>query len=177
MTTVVIDIKNQMAYADKVRTSIQDNSRDWLQTAFFGPSSLDEVVSYSDCKKLRRTEQGYVVTGSGLSSAIDGFCDWPSRVPYCPATGTDVVILIPRSDSVLVVKYKSKQPKHWWQKPKWVQSQTVQTEGFICLGSGSDYAYGALMAGVSPEEAIQAAAKLDVHTGDEVDVEPLERLL
>lgn len=170
MTTVVVDIKNQVAYADKVSTRIEDKSRNWLEAMFLGQSSLDKVVSFvTDTSKLRRNLQGYLLTGSGLSSAIDGFCDWPAQVPDCPSVNTTVLILIPRGDSVLVVKYQSQKARSWWQRNKWIQSQTVHKEGYICLGSGSDYAMGAVMAGVHPEQAIQAASKIDVHTGHEVD--------
>lgn len=40
----------------------------------------------------------------------------------------------------------------------------------IAFGAGDDYAMGAMMAGASPERAVQIVAELCVHTGGEITV-------
>ena len=42
---------------------------------------------------------------------------------------------------------------------------TVHQEGFYAIGSGGDYAMGALFSGVTPMQSIEVAAKLDPKTG------------
>lgn len=39
---------------------------------------------------------------------------------------------------------------------------------FVATGSGADYAYGALVHGATAKEAVQAACKLDIHSGGKV---------
>ena len=41
-------------------------------------------------------------------------------------------------------------------------------DDFVAIGSGSDYAYGAMAMGAGPEVAVQVASGFDVNTGGEV---------
>jgi len=46
----------------------------------------------------------------------------------------------------------------------WIRNK----EGIYAVGSGADWAIGALSAGASPEEAIKIASKFDLYTNDDV---------
>ncbi len=48
--------------------------------------------------------------------------------------------------------------------------------GIYGIGSGADYAVGALMAGATVEEAIKIAVKLDINSGGPIQIELSERL-
>jgi ATP-dependent protease HslVU (ClpYQ) peptidase subunit len=48
--------------------------------------------------------------------------------------------------------------------------------GIYGVGSGADYAVGALMAGASVEDAIKIAIKLDINSGGPIQIELSERL-
>jgi len=48
--------------------------------------------------------------------------------------------------------------------------------GIYGIGSGADYAVGALMAGASVEEAMKIAIKLDTNSGGPIQIELSERL-
>jgi ATP-dependent protease HslVU (ClpYQ) peptidase subunit len=48
--------------------------------------------------------------------------------------------------------------------------------GIYGIGSGADYAIGALMAGATVEEAIKIAIKLDINSGGPIQIELSERL-
>lgn len=43
-------------------------------------------------------------------------------------------------------------------------------EGFAALGSGAEYALGAMAAGASAREAVEIAAAMDIHTGGVIEV-------
>jgi ATP-dependent protease HslVU (ClpYQ) peptidase subunit len=43
-------------------------------------------------------------------------------------------------------------------------------DGIYGVGSGSDYAVGAIYAGAKPEKAIEIAAKLDVNTSGPIQI-------
>ena len=47
--------------------------------------------------------------------------------------------------------------------------------GIYGIGSGADYAIGALMAGASVEDAIKIAIKLDINSGGSIQIESSER--
>jgi ATP-dependent protease HslVU (ClpYQ) peptidase subunit len=47
--------------------------------------------------------------------------------------------------------------------------------GIYGIGSGADYAIGALMAGATVEEAIKIAIKLDINSGGSIQIESSER--
>jgi ATP-dependent protease HslVU (ClpYQ) peptidase subunit len=48
--------------------------------------------------------------------------------------------------------------------------------GIYGIGSGADYAIGALMAGATVEEAIKIAIELDINSGGKIQIEHSERL-
>lgn len=48
--------------------------------------------------------------------------------------------------------------------------------GIYGIGSGADYAVGALMAGATVEEAMKIAIKLDINSGGPIQIELSERL-
>ena len=175
MTTIVIDYENQMVYADKTGTVKHDTSHSLLERIFIGNSSIDEVTSFVDTQeKIRRTSEGYLVTGAGCASTLDGFTGWPNHIPKVPKHKTTVVILFPCGGSVRELRYTCEENKSWWRPKKWEQEVTVENKGFSCIGSGGMYARGALEAGVHPRDAIKAASRVDFSTGFQVDERPFD---
>ena len=47
---------------------------------------------------------------------------------------------------------------------------SVPTQAPVCIGSGSDYAYGALAMGATAEQAVQVASQYDLYTGGGIKV-------
>lgn len=52
-----------------------------------------------------------------------------------------------------------------------------ESSGVYALGTGSDYALGAVAAGASLEDAVQIAATFDIHTGGRIDVARFSELV
>lgn len=165
MTTIVIDGKSKTVYADDMGTGNHTHT-------FSKNLSLTkhEWVSYiGEQTKIRIPEdhEKWVITGSGSRDTLDTFADvYPRAIPTPDKStlNTNVFVVMPKNDGLQVVRYNTKIVGKIFKRAKWVHETHILNSGFIVSGSGSDYAYGALMAGVSPEEAIIAASKVDPFT-------------
>lgn len=171
MTTVIIDYEEQRVYADKVGTVYRDNSNTLMERLFIGSSPIDEVVSFTKTQdKIRRTCGGYLLTGAGCSRTMEMFYDWPHRIPPTPKNKTTVIILVPCGHTTRQITYTCSGQRKWWKpREKWKQKVEVRSKGYYCIGSGQDFATGAMYSGANPSEAIVAASHADISTGNEID--------
>lgn len=174
MTTVIVDFKNKKVYADKTRTSLRDCTNSFLVRAFIGESAIDEYSHFDDgvCK-LRTTSDGCILTGVGNADVISAFGKYPSCIPDTPKSSTDVVILRSKENAVRVIRYSCSDRNKIFGKKKWIETVNMKSEGYLVLGSGKNFALGALYSGASPAEAILAASKLDPFTSSSYDVQDI----
>lgn len=114
--------------------------------------------------KLRRLKDGRIAGGSGNSFDLTSWFEWldAGKKGDCPVQSEQFAGLILSSEGVLWVDYKGRET-------------SVPTPS--ATGSGQDYAYGAMEAGASPEQAVLIACKRDIHSGGEVTVLSLENAL
>lgn len=164
MTTCIIDVENETVYADDMQTRTS-----WQEHSFLGilKTKTDEVLQYVPTEKVEKTEGGHIITGAGCGRAYKGFVmGYPHSIPKAPTCTTHIYVCSKQGETFRVVLYTS--VKGFWGRWKWKSEQVCPTSKYLLSGSGSEYAYGALMAGCTPEEAIKAASKCDPSTSANV---------
>ena len=87
--------------------------------------------------------------------------------PCFPVT---IKVVRRKGNSLFVELYDGQKGKYFWSSPTWDLTFVQGNDSIITFGSGGDYAYGAIRAGVSSEEAMVAASKCDKYTSLEYDV-------
>lgn len=114
---------------------------------------------------IKIAKRGKLLAGaSGSSDCCQAFRAWfmGGCIGHCPPMGdpekswAEGVIVMP--DGALAVFGPS---SSWLDRPY---------GGFWASGSGGDLALGAMAAGATAEEAVKAAAMLDINTGGDVTV-------
>jgi len=169
MTTIVIDFANKVVYADKRSTWTQ-----WNKT-FLTDNKNQQWEGLSDkTSKIKHGEfdcgKPFVIVGAGDSNLISQFeCTYPDRVPDPKEVGQAVIFVIAEQGHGLRVTEYTPAKKTWWSKTCWEYTTYIKSQGFLTAGSGGDYAYGALMAGVSPDKVFDAVALCDKGTSSEFD--------
>lgn len=184
MTTIVIDFKEQSVYADKCTTYTHSTCLDKNLTGILFSSESER----SDMKVARReTDKLYVsgnkvITGCGDTDLIRKFqrhYDSDKTTPILADEYAIIYVIEKRPQGLVVDTYKPVDgPRKWYLKRQkvWQITSEVRTEGYITKGSGGDYAMGALLAGVSPQDAIRLASTVDPYTGFGVDCVDLNEL-
>lgn len=163
MTTIVIDCENQKVYADDLTTCTR-----WT-TNFFEQKD-QEWLFYKDGKQKAYKKNGVIITGSGAALQIQQFANsYPDNVCEPFDSNTNIFVVMPKEDSVQVIKFHAVKKSRFRKKLKWVNESWVQSSGYVTSGSGKVYAQGALAAGVHPKDAIIAASKIDSSTGSRVN--------
>ena len=131
----------------------------------------DKQTTYGNtpvvCTKLQRIKwkgKEAILGSSGAVIDCDIVIDWIIKgekgKPEITQDEFDLSILLVNSEGV---HYMTEFPKwHHMGKVKWA------------IGSGSNYALGAMEAGKTAKEAIEIASRLDVHTGLGVDTMTLK---
>ena len=166
MTTIVIDFQNKMIIADRQQTC--------TRLSGFTKTEIKEQTQYRDVDKIHTLRNGYYATGAGDSDEIRrqiahincfGVID--------PKVKSSCILAVVRDKglglSVDIYRYK-KTKWTWFTGYGEFKLETIQkTNGILSFGSGSDYAFGAYMAGASPKEAVKVAAICDKYTGHEID--------
>ena len=149
--------------------------------------SFDECVIASDSRGTRRGASKHGSTcsnyednttkmwklgdnlwlmGTGCLNTIHKFMRSYSSLEFPKTKCKTEVALVRLKDGQLEVdRYYTTTERTWSRYLKWDHSYHTGEHGFITLGSGRDYALGALKAGVSIEEAMSVAKKCDRGTG------------
>lgn len=115
--------------------------------------------------KLFRLGGGVIMGGAGHYSQVVEVVAWikeganPKKKPEFPEE------LAESSDLIMV---KPDGTCYWLTWP--YLRQVKINEPFTAVGSGADYAIGAMAAGADARKAIQIAARFDPYTGGRVDV-------
>ncbi|QHZ59843.1 peptidase HslV family [Alteromonas phage vB_AmeM_PT11-V22] len=172
MTTVIIDFKERKVLADKqttqtfykevspIRYMLSDNIP--INEESFAIQSNDKIHRIGDV----------VLAGAGNRSEILRLVEHYEYKGYIPPPKEeDVTIAVVRrkGEGLFVELYDAQKGKHFWNSPKWDLQLIQGTDNFITFGSGGNYAYGAIKAGVPSEDAIRAASKCDKYTSFEYD--------
>jgi len=167
MTTIIADVDKATVWADT-----QSTTSTWKGSDESGATLSADLVH-----KIFKYERG-ILTGAGNKDFIyecaSTFRD--EGVLPRPKAGTRIIILFGSKTCCKGMLYTPVENDSVWQrlmgrKYKW--SKTI-IEKHQVIGSGEYYALGALATGVSEEEAIKAASKVDFYTNDQIDKESLE---
>ena len=120
----------------------------------------DEPVSRADLKIEQRGNRIFALSGaSAMLPALIKWVDEGADVARVPAgIGPEVMWSLLVIEKTGVCAYVSKCP---YASPMSYP---------ISIGSGADYAMGAMHAGKTPREAVEIASKLDVWTGGDIQV-------
>lgn len=166
MTTILVDIKKGVVYADKRTT----HSR--FHYATIMPSET-ETITYTDvADKIKRLPDGKVFAACGDVAIIDkAFRELEGGLSISDPTEDDCTFLIlhKKHNGIQVDRYKAVVVPCWWSdKFKWEISTVILSDGCVTMGSGGDYAKGAFYSTKDGSKSIQAASDIDKHTGSEV---------
>jgi hypothetical protein len=121
----------------------------------------DTLVDDAKCKVFRLPD-GRIVGGSGNSFDVDSWRLWVAggKIGDCPIESEQFAALILLTDeTVLWVDHKGR--------------ETI-TPPPVAIGSGQDFAYGAMEAGLSAEQAVQVACRRDTRSGGKITVLQLD---
>jgi ATP-dependent HslUV protease subunit HslV len=105
---------------------------------------------------------GVLIACSGTSTYCQAFVEWvrggregkSPLVGLADADACNAVVIGPESDVEV-----------WCSAGSW---RTTPGDGIYALGSGQEYAYGAMAMGASAIEAVKIAMRFDVKTGGDV---------
>jgi hypothetical protein len=117
---------------------------------------VSEIILSGSSVKIRR-HKGLLIGGAGCTAICHRFHEWVvnGMKGKCPVEGFNSANgFIVAPDGKVVV---------WGSSGPWVNET-----GMISFGSGGDVAMGAMLAGASAIEAVEAAIKIDVHSGGPV---------
>jgi ATP-dependent protease HslVU (ClpYQ) peptidase subunit len=120
----------------------------------------DTIVD-RDCRKVFRLADGRIAGGAGNAFDVLAWVNWldAAKSGPCPIEGTQFSgLILDPSGTVLWVDHKGREGV---------------TPVPAAVGSGQDYAYGAMDAGADPAEAVRIATLRDVYSGGYIHIEAL----
>lgn len=120
-----------------------------------GIDHVDTICSLS-MLRVHHLADGRVVGGAGSSFDVLAWKGWieAGKVGACPIESDKFAGLILNRDGVVL-----------WVDHK---GREIETPAPCAIGSGQDYALGAMEAGASPAEAVEIACRRDVYSGGEI---------
>lgn len=133
--------------------------------------AADSQITFSDgsrlqVKKLRRLPDGSIFGGAGDVPAINKLERWAGvglvkrrRPRFGKAESADAILIKPDGSI--------------WMFGAAIDPEKIEAE-FIAIGSGSDFAMGAMAAGRSAVEAVKIAAQYDINTSEPIETIRLE---
>jgi hypothetical protein len=151
MTTILIDCKKKIVYADKR-----------------GTKCINGVEVMEDIYPKILTYKDSIIVGSGDRNDILSFYNSyeEGKIKRPNSSESTVLLVKNHTDGLEIFVYKSEKTLFWY---KWDLHKRIICDTFITAGSGSQYAHGAFEICGDGEVAIQVASKYDRHTGCEVD--------
>lgn len=138
---------------------------DGKSVAFDTQSTCGGRISHVDDKVVEIQNYGIVYAGgSGELDSVHAFQDWVAG-GMKPDDYPDLCKERADNSCFILINYKG-ELQEFERRPHPVATVV----GRDALGSGSDYALGAMAAGKSAEEAVRIAMEYDAYTGGEVIV-------
>lgn len=166
MTTIIADVEKATVWADTQSTTC----------VWKGSDENDATLSAELAHKIFKSERG-ILTGAGDRDFIYECAHTFRDEGVLPKSkgNARIIILFGTKTCCKGVLYTPVKNDNIWQrllgrKYKW--NKTVIKDRVV-IGSGENYAIGALATGVTKEEAIKAASKADFYTNDQIDKESL----
>jgi len=135
---------------------------DGLTIAADGKASAGTMVTSSKVNKVR-VLNGVIYAVSGLEAYVQPLIDWhnagadPAKYPLAKGDGNE--------SCLLVIVEPGRGQYYTYGIP-----YRVDVEFPFALGSGRDFAIGAMEAGASPLEAVDIAVRRDVYSGGSIQV-------
>jgi ATP-dependent HslUV protease subunit HslV len=111
--------------------------------------------------KVFRLSGGRIAGGAGNSFDVDAWMAWleAGKAGPCPiASDRFNGVILTLDGTILWVDYKGRE---------------VPSPAPVAIGSGQDFALGAMAAGASPARAVEIACARDCYSGGEITVEVL----
>lgn len=107
-------------------------------------------------RKVHRLDDGRIIGASGNSFDIIAWRDWlkSGREGACPIESDQFAGLVLHPNGVV----------HWVDH----KGREIVTPAPCAIGSGQDYAIGAMEAGASAEQAVTIACRRDPHSGGDI---------
>lgn len=133
-----------------------------------GVLAADTLITCGDhrdgyTEKVKRIG-GVLLAAAGSAIQADRFFEWAQRGFHPADRPSD----IPEDEKCNWLRVESDGSLSVWANgSSW---KTKPMDGMYALGSGSEYALGAMAAGASPEEAVRIAMKFDTKTGGDITV-------
>jgi len=127
---------------------------DSMMVGFF----IDQV-NVVKIKKIKRISDGQTVIagGSGTLSEVHQFMDWIAH----SCKKEDYISMGDRNSTLFVLDKEGVWSYDTYYKP-------IYSGKVSALGSGAQFAMGAMMAGATAEEAVRIAIELDTNSGRDV---------
>lgn len=164
MTTIIIDCKRKQVGSDSQATSydISDKGEEYSQTQRYSHNTTKVHVDEDDRGKV-------IIAGTGnLNAIMYEVANYNSYGKFRnkPTGNWTIALVQGKGDAVHVDIHKSEEYKTFWGKKKYkVTTEHILSDTqYICLGSGSQYAYAAMMSGMCAYDAILLTAKCDIYT-------------
>ncbi len=179
MTTVIIDrIKGEVLSDSRGTQTVTSTEISW-----FKRKVKTENIIHDDTKKVFRLGKT-VITGSGslrlLEEMVDRFKLYQYHTPKsfwinCDMDLNNTTVLVNKKfqGKVKTVEFELK-PKRFFGN--WIRvtvDKTFPDDDYIIIGSGRQYATGALEVGSNPEHALEVSKKYDIYSGGETQKEVL----
>lgn len=168
MTTILIDFKTKKIVADR-QTTCTDLQYDLFSQTY---KELHGQVSYKLSNKIHKVAEGVYLVGAGNKGEVIRQAEHYRKYGTADIKAKD-------NCTLAVVRVKGEglfADTYTYQKNKWKKGGTLihkvvqGASSIVTFGSGSNYAYGAFMAGCSAEDSVRAASRCDQYTSYEIDV-------
>ena len=173
MTTVVIDFKERKVLADRQTTqTYYEKFSIFHRVTVTEPKINKDSFSIEANDKIHKVGDVVLVGSGDRDEVLRLVAEYINRnhVPKPKTDNVTLAVVRKKGDGLFVELYDGKKGKHFWNSHVWDFKVIQGNDSIITFGSGGDYAYGAIKAGVSSEEAMVAASKCDKYTSFEYDV-------
>lgn len=133
--------------------------RDGILTAD-GNSYRNNTRVFTNKAKIHRLANGDLIGSAGTSSALQGFIAW--------LNGDGDLAKRPPTDDASIVLFRRGDPRiRIFESGGY---EDLNPQPYFAIGSGQEFAYGALFMGANAEQALDAAIRHDPWTGGDVTV-------
>ena len=120
-----------------------------------------QMCGWQNIDKITRLKDGRCMSGAGRMDDLAEVAAWivagmkPADKPEIEADDSEFILVYPNGDA-------------FWLSTPFLRPVKIHDE-FYALGSGAQYALGAMAAGASAKRAIEIACKFDPSTGKGVN--------
>lgn len=170
MTTIVVDIKNAKLYSDTL-TSTYHNSRT------LGGEVKELTWQASNVYEKIFKFKNFAIAGTGCMESVKNFThNYPNGIIPKPSGKARLIVLSKRNGVISAIEFESFEvEQNWHQRLRkcpleylWKSKGKILSGDWFTMGSGEEYALGALMAGATIEQTYSVVSSIDVSTNDDI---------